>query len=87
MKKIVNYTYKALDGKVFNTEEECIEYEKTLINSVEIDNIITILKRTRDVCKTFACSDCPINKTNNGCPIESSVPEKWCFSGEDNEDE
>lgn len=83
MKKIVNYTYKALDGKVFNTKEECIKYEQTLVSSVDINNIISILKRTRDICKSFSCAECPINKTNKGCPMESSLPEKWYFLGEE----
>lgn len=75
MKKIVNYTYKAFDGKVFDTEEECIEYEKSV---VDISNIIEILKRTRDICHSFECFECPLRSSNNNsCPASDDVPENW----------
>lgn len=88
MKKITNYTYtyKAFDGKIFNTKKACIEYEKSISNETNIGHIIDALKRTKDICKNFTCADCPINIFNNGCPIESSVPEKWVFADDDDDE-
>lgn len=86
MKKIVNYTYKAFDGKVFDTEEECIEYEKSILNDINISHVIDALKTLKNICKTFSCAECPINIFNNGCPIESELPEKWGFSDEDDDE-
>ena len=69
--------YQAWDGKIFNSKAQCEEYEKSV---VDISNIIEILKRTRDICHSFECSECPLRIFNNDCPISDDVPERWIIN-------
>ena len=67
--------YQAWDGKVFSSKTQCEEYEKSVF---DIGNIIEILKRTRDICHSFECSECPLRSSNNNsCPVSDDIPENW----------
>ena len=45
MKEIQVIKYQTEDGRLFNTEEECLEYEKELSQVKEIMNLIPVVKK------------------------------------------
>lgn len=57
MKEIQVIKYQAEDGKSFDTEEKCLEYEERLLQVKEILNLIPVVK---EICsEQEECSDCP----------------------------
>jgi heterodisulfide reductase subunit C len=85
--KVVN-RYEAIDGTIFDNEEQCLEYEKaykmnvgiakfTDIVSLVRDNpsIIEFLNMMRDYCKMQEdCDNCFLCDSN--CPI-AEYPYEW----------
>lgn len=80
MEKITKTTYKAYDGKEFDSDIGCIEYEvgKKM-------HIYDLLKEVKDFCiTTRTCSRCPFSYENEGeteCHIieklSSTSPNLW----------
>jgi hypothetical protein len=65
MKEIQVIKYQAEDGTIFNTEEECLKYEKELSQVKEIMNLIPVVKK---ICaKNGDCSYCPFYKGFGCC--------------------
>lgn len=64
----------AFDGKEFKTEEECINYEKSLTD------IISTLKQIRKICskKQLGCQSCIFyNDSSDDCILREEFPEYW----------
>jgi hypothetical protein len=65
MKEIQVIKYQAEDGTIFNTEEECLEYEKELSQVKEIMNLIPVVKK---ICaENEDCSYCPFHRNFKCC--------------------
>lgn len=59
--------FKAFNGKVFDTEKECVEYEFAQAREIK-----RMLEKVKDYCNFYSekeCSNCPFD-TRNGCLID-----------------
>lgn len=77
---IMKMCYKAEDGKLFNTAEECVQYEKENLNLME--DAEKFLKRVKSFCELYSgnCEGCPFYKKHPTyflCMFEGS-PLEWC---------
>ena len=66
----------ACDGKEFKTEEECLNYEKS-VN--ELTDIIISLKKVKKICSEQAnCCSCIFANDDSGrCIFNEEVSEDW----------
>ena len=75
--------YVANDGKIFETEDECKEYEKsnTYNYSSCDDLLINILRGVKEFCKKQSgCSDCPLYiESTQKCFTDKTIPQNWVF--------
>lgn len=70
MEIITKTFYCATDGKEFETETECIEYEQ---KQKEVKSLLRAAKRIHDICAFYTdidegCSGCPFG-INDKCPF------------------
>ena len=88
MKKIEKW--EAVDGTIFNTEEECIKYEQNSVTVAALneltetfpnpDKFTGCLKLISRICKhTTDCESCLFAKW--GACMLSEYPEKWDLDG------
>ena len=64
----------ACDGKEFKTEEECLNYEKS-VN--KLTDIVISLKKIREMCHKH-CDFCVFcNKVSEHCLLKEEYPEYW----------
>ena len=54
--------YVAYDGTVFETEEECLDYEKTLNLKKYIPKFNNAIDILQEICNNTDCSICPIKE-------------------------
>ena len=76
MREVQVIKYQAEDGKSFDTEEKCLEYEKRLLQVKEILNLIPVIKR---ICaENGVCSLCPFYR-EFGCGFGDgeNAPYHW----------
>ena len=69
-------TYYAFDGKKFDTEYECREYEKSKRDLQKAYKAINTLK---NFCSRYAaCSSCPFyDFSDSFCKFKTKVPSQW----------
>ena len=72
----IEQRFIACDGKEFNTEEECVKYEKT-IN--ELTDIIISLIKVKQICNKYNhCHECVFcNEDTDNCILREDIPEYW----------
>ena len=66
-------TYIAFDGKEFDEEWKCLNYEERQEMLPKAHKAIQTLRK---YCRVGACSSCPF-LINNGCYFKSHVPSEW----------
>lgn len=67
--------YYAFDGKQFDTEHECREYEK---NKKDLQKTYEAINTLKNFCNRYNCSNCPFYNFNDGsCRFEMRVPCEW----------
>lgn len=71
MKKI--YKYEAFDGKMFDTEIECVQYENS---HEEIRKIKEAAKTIANYCATIDCRNC-IFTHKDSCIMSDFAPCDW----------
>lgn len=66
----------ACDGKEFNTEEECVKYERA-INKIQ--DVIPALRTIQEICnKCNHCHECVFcNESSDNCILREEFPESW----------
>lgn len=81
MEIITKTFYRANDGKEFEKEGECIEYER---RKKEIISLTRAAKRIQEICVQYTnevdenCMDCPFNMYH--CPFRMKrLPRYWKF--------
>lgn len=68
-------TYYAFDGKKFDTEYECREYEKSKRDLQKAYKAINTLK---NFCKRTACPNCPFSDFDKQCcKLKVNTPTGW----------
>lgn len=68
-------TYYAFDGKKFDTELECREYEKSKKDLQKEYRAINTLK---NFCNKHTCSNCPFYGISDGfCKFKARAPAYW----------
>ena len=65
-------TYIAFDGKEFDTEMKCCEYEENNRGLIKVRKAIDTI---RNYCEKNSCSDCPF--FNGGCIFTGDTPNDW----------
>lgn len=73
MKKEIAYI--AFDGKRFNTEQECCDYEK---GQKSIQKAYRAIHTLTTYCERTACAKCPFcNFETYECKFMKNVPSLW----------
>ena len=68
MELITKTFYRATDGKEFETETECVEYEQ---KQKEVKSLLRAAKRIKQICQIYT----DYNDTNcKGCPFDDKCP-------------
>ena len=67
-------TYYAFDGKKFDTEMECYEYEENHRDFLKIRGAIDTLK---NYCRKSYCVNCPFFSSLQGCRFKLNTPNEW----------
>ena len=57
--------YEAQDGKIFDTEQECKQYEIETAKFVE--RVKSVIKELRYFCSNTQCSNCPFCNKDDIC--------------------
>lgn len=72
----IEQIFIACDGKEFKTEEECLNYEKS-VN--KLTDIVISLKKVREIChKQTDCDFCVFyNNSSEHCLLKEEFPEYW----------
>ena len=70
-KKVI---YIAFDGKEFDTEKECCEYEEKRKDLVKVSRAIDTIK---NYCKCCGCHSCPFFSSRYGCNFIVDTPDEW----------
>ena len=65
-------TYIAFDGKAFDTENECHEYEESSRNLIEVRRAIDTIQ---NYCREKDCVECPFFSTLTDCKLK--MPLEW----------
>ena len=65
-------TYIAFDGKEFDTEMKCREYEENHSKFAKVRKAIDTLK---NYCRENGCDTCPF--FNGGCIFTGDTPNDW----------
>ena len=82
--------YVADDGKIFETEDECKEYERKEYEknnacnySSSDDIVINILQRVKEFCKKQSgCLNCSLYiESAQVCFADETFPQNWVFDG------
>ena len=67
--------YYAFDGKKFDTEYECREYEKS---KRDLQKAYKAINTLENYCKRTACSACPFfNFDERCCKLRIDTPSEW----------
>ena len=67
--------YYAFDGKKFDTENECREYEK---NKRDLQKAYKAINTLKNYCKRTACSACPFFCFDEPCcKLRVDTPNEW----------
>lgn len=73
MRRVV--TYYAFDGKSFDTEYECREYEK---NKKDLQKIYRAIDTLKNFCSRSNCTNCLFHDFSDGfCQLTTKVPSEW----------
>ena len=72
-KKVI---YIALDGKEFDTEMKCREYEENHSKLAKVRKAIDTLK---NYCRENDCDTCPFFSSLQGCKFIVDTPNEWEF--------
>lgn len=78
----MDIVYRAKDGTIFETEEECLIHERTTgLSSTLIESFKNII----NFCKNGHCDDCPFAVMNSSCALADNNPVDWeeLFDGVD----
>ena len=67
-------TYVAFDGKEFDTEMKCREYEESRRGLVKVHRAIDTIK---NYCKDSGCHTCPFFSSLQGCKFTVDTPDGW----------
>ena len=65
-------TYVALDGKEFDTENECREHEES---RKDLINLYRAIDTIQNYCKNSGCHTCPF--FNGDCIFTEDTPNNW----------
>ena len=67
-------TYVSFDGKEFDTEMKCDEYEKNHGDFLKVRGAIDTLKK---YCRESYCINCPFFSSLQGCRFRLNAPNEW----------
>ena len=67
-------TYIAFDGKEFDTEMKCREYEEKRRDLVKVSRAINTIK---NYCRKSYCVNCPFFSSLQGCRFKLNAPNEW----------
>lgn len=77
----VSVYYVSIDGKTFETKEDCQKWEKELAIEKEkkkmVKKVKKMMKQVRKICKVTKCSECPFYDEKQLDCLFYMYPEKW----------
>ena len=77
MEKVI--MYKAKDGKIFDSEQACLEHEEETVKYFE--KIWASMLTIKEVCSGRLCNECPfynpVEETQTTCVLKQNNPCVW----------